>query len=121
MMRKLIGKKRWELDNIQLLDDNWDTHRAVLEAHRPFRDLEYSSTDGKGETRFISISGTPFHDAAGIFLGYRGFGRDITTRKRIDRALVRSERLLRLSQQSASIGSYVIDLEMRRVGKLPAI
>ena len=39
-----------------------------------------------GETRIWSLTAKPSHDGDGQFLGYRGFGRDMTERWRAERA-----------------------------------
>ena len=57
---------------------HWDAHIADLEARRPFRDFQYSSSDfGKG-VRHFRVSGHPIFDKSGRFTGYRGTGSDIT-------------------------------------------
>ena len=75
-----IGKTRWEL-NIALTPEQWAAHRAMLDAHLPFRNFEYPIADDKGETRWYSINGDPWFDDAGRFIGYHGTGRNITARK----------------------------------------
>src|SRR5919201_466738 len=60
---------------------DWDRHIAVLEARQPFHDLELCRIVG-GRQLWISTSGEPVIDDQGRFRGYRGIGRDITSRKR---------------------------------------
>ena len=76
-----IGRKRWEQDFINMTAADWAAHIAVLDARQPFRDLELCRVTDS-EPVWISVSGEPVFDAAGAFQGYRGVGRDITTRKR---------------------------------------
>src|SRR5262249_46858041 len=57
-------------------------HKAVMDAHQPFRDLELARVRVEGELFWISISGAPVFDEAGNFAGYRGISRNITARKR---------------------------------------
>jgi diguanylate cyclase (GGDEF)-like protein/PAS domain S-box-containing protein len=68
----------------------------VLDAHRPFRDFEFSRLGADGTERHISISGDPVFDGSGAFKGYRGVGTDITARKQAERALRDSAEKLRL-------------------------
>ena len=82
-LAKSLGKTRWELD-IRLSPEQWAAHRATLEAHLPFRHLEYDITGEYGEVRWYSISGDPLFDEAGHFTGYHGTGRNITERKKAD-------------------------------------
>ncbi len=81
-----IGKSRWEL-NIKLSPEQWAAHRAILEAHLPFKNFEYGISDDKGEARWYSINGEPLFDAAGRFTGYLGTGRNITAGKRAEEEL----------------------------------
>ena len=75
---KFMGLTRWERDDINAEIEPWKSHRADLDAHRPFRDLTYGRSRPGGETKYRMISGLPFYDKAGIFRGYRGTYRDIT-------------------------------------------
>jgi light-regulated signal transduction histidine kinase (bacteriophytochrome) len=62
-------------------------HKALLEAHQPFEEFEYGRNDPEGNVHYISVSGEPIPDEQGRFRGYRGVGRDITSRKTADAAL----------------------------------
>ena len=77
----VLGKRRWEtgLDIEDLR--GWEAHRELLTEHRPFRDVVMYRTLPGGVRRYISVSGEPIRDHAGVFAGYRGVGRDITDRK----------------------------------------
>jgi len=80
---KPIGKARWELP-LTPLSCTWDVHRETLQAHRTFRDFEYSYAGANGEPRYVSASGYPVIDPAGAFRGYRGIAKEITERKYAD-------------------------------------
>lgn len=62
----------------------WEEHQADLEAHRPFKDFEYSFEAKNGNVISAQISGTPVFDADDNFVGYRGTGTDITRRVQAD-------------------------------------
>src|SRR5258708_12905147 len=64
-----------------MTEDRWAEHIALLEAHKPFREMELCRVDESGRKIWISIAGEPVFDAAGAFTGYRGVGKDITERK----------------------------------------
>ena len=66
---------------------NWQEHLAVLDRHEPFRDFAYTRKAGENAERVISVSGNPFFDDAGRFLGFRGTARDITEKVLAERAL----------------------------------
>ena len=81
-----LGKARWELP-IQFNEQDLAAHRADLEAHRPFSDFEYPILIGDGKQRWLTSSGRPVFDEAGVFVGYRGTGRDISRAKLAEQAL----------------------------------
>ncbi|HEV2186600.1 MAG TPA: ATP-binding protein [Stellaceae bacterium] len=93
--RDLVGRSRKE---IAAASGNtgvrWDDHFDLLEHHEPFRDFVYTWKNSVGREGVASVSGNPFFDSAGRFLGYRGTGRDITEQ-------VRSESLLRETKEAA--------------------
>ncbi len=76
-----LGKKRWEQNYVNMTADAWAEHMALLEAHKPFRDMELCRLDEAGNKIWISISGEPVFDSSGAFRGYRGVGKDISERK----------------------------------------
>jgi diguanylate cyclase (GGDEF)-like protein/PAS domain S-box-containing protein len=78
--RNAIGKRLWELsDTFGKVD--WDEHRGTLEARKPLENFEYPRLDPEGNLFHVAISGRPIFAEDGRFLGYRGFGRDITLEK----------------------------------------
>jgi diguanylate cyclase (GGDEF)-like protein len=60
-------------------DDAWARHRAEIAGRKPFRGFRFHLTDDAGAVHHIQISGKPFFDADGRFLGYRGTGSDGTS------------------------------------------
>jgi len=86
---EVIGKTRWDVLGVNPnKDEHWREHRAILEAHEPFRDFLYNCTVADGRHLITSVSGKPIFNKAGIFSGYRGTATDITDLKKIE-----SERL----------------------------
>jgi len=80
-IERVLGRRRW--DHVPALIDTelGRSHMATLEAHEPFRNLEYRCVDDNGEERWFCINGQPVFDENGAFAGYRGTGSDITARK----------------------------------------
>jgi diguanylate cyclase (GGDEF)-like protein/PAS domain S-box-containing protein len=76
-----IGKTRWELPCLSPDEEGWRAHRAVLDAHQPFRDFVFSRPCAQDGERFIMVSGDPVFDGEGRFAGYRGIGTDITEQR----------------------------------------
>jgi len=86
---------RWDFaTDAESEPEKWRHHRAMLDAHQPFRDFVYRMASGSGSPVYVQTSGKPFYDANGNFLGYRGTGTDITATIRADHA----ERALRKAQ-----------------------
>jgi diguanylate cyclase (GGDEF)-like protein/PAS domain S-box-containing protein len=86
--QQFLGLKRWDLGYINMGEADWVQHIAVLDARKPFKDLELCRIDA-GEKIWISISGEPMFDEQGEFKGYRGVTRNITARKRSEEDLQR--------------------------------
>ncbi len=104
-----IGERRWEIPHLSPDAAGWAAHRAVLDAHQPFRNFELSRLGTDGTERFISISGDPVFDAAGALMGYHGVGTDITARKRAESALRESEVQLKGILESTAEGILAVD------------
>jgi diguanylate cyclase (GGDEF)-like protein len=97
----MLGRKRWETD-IEV-EGGREAHRALLEAHQPFRDVLMWRTLADGGRRYILSTGEPVFDARGRFTGYRGVGRDITAQKRVERLLRLEQRVIRALTEAPSI------------------
>ena len=114
-----IGERRWEIPYLSPGEAGWRAHRAVLDAHLPFRDFELSRLGSDGTERYLLISGDPVFDDSGTFTGYRGVGTDITDRRRAERALRESLEKLRLFADNvpAMTAAYDQDLRCRFASK----
>ncbi len=104
-----LGKTRWEIPSVEPDEDGWRKHRAMLDAHLPFRDFELARLLPDGSRKYIAVSGLPVFDEAGRFIGYRGVGRHITERKQAEVALKRSEAYLAEAQRITHTGSWAAD------------
>ncbi|MCA1515604.1 PAS domain S-box protein [Bradyrhizobium sp. NBAIM01] len=83
----LTGLVRWDIAcDVEEEPEKWRQHRAMLEAHLPFRDLVYRTLNRTGSPIYVRTSGKPFFDGKGNFLGYRGVSTDITATIRADQA-----------------------------------
>ena len=92
-----VGKARWELPGLAPLPEKvWQQHRDKLERHEPFSDFVYVAADGKGEMRYLSVTGEPIFDALGKFKGYHGVGKDVTEKARGLKDLEDSEERYRM-------------------------
>jgi diguanylate cyclase (GGDEF)-like protein/PAS domain S-box-containing protein len=80
------GKTRREIMAPGVDPELIEAHWQVLEAHAPFRDVEYLRRGPDGDA-WLSASGVPIIDEAGRFQGYRGVGRNISDRKCVEAEL----------------------------------
>ena len=77
--RVRIGKLRQELAaDADTEAEKWQAHMALLERHEPFRNFIYAMKLPDEAEAIISVSGKPFFNPGGQFLGYRGTARDVT-------------------------------------------
>jgi PAS domain S-box-containing protein len=96
---RYIGAFPWDLPGDVTGKDHWAAHQKILAARLPFRDFRYERIGKDGRLRCISISGRPRFSASGVFLGYRGTGRDITEQ-------VEAEKVLRSAKDEAEAASH---------------
>jgi two-component system, sensor histidine kinase and response regulator len=82
-----LGMKRWDRPALNLTEEDWARHRALLERHEPFRDFEIRRPDRDGQPFWVSLSGVPVFDDQGHFTGYRGVGHNITAQKLAEETL----------------------------------
>jgi diguanylate cyclase (GGDEF)-like protein/PAS domain S-box-containing protein len=108
-----IGKRRWDFPWLNMSEQDWADHRALLERREPFRDLQLRRRDEKGESVIVSVSGKPVFDASGRFSGYRGVGRNITQRKRTKRSLREIAERFRSLTELSSDWYWEMDAELR--------
>lgn len=108
-----IGERRWDIPYLSPDEAGWQAHRALLDAHRPFRNFELSRQSADGAERHISISGDPVFDAHGAFKGYRGVGTDITARKQAEQALRESAEKLRFFADNIPVMTVSWDENLR--------
>ncbi len=85
---QFVGKTRWEVA-VDVPEDKMVPHKALVMAHQPFKDFEYSFYNLQGEKRTISVSGIPVFDDQGRFSGYRGTGKDVTERRLYEESIQR--------------------------------
>src|SRR6267143_1118870 len=83
-LREAAGTRRWDFKYENVTDKDWAAHIALLDARKPFRDLEFCRLHESGRKTWMSVSGEPVFDSSGAFKGYRGVGKDITERKRAE-------------------------------------
>jgi diguanylate cyclase (GGDEF)-like protein/PAS domain S-box-containing protein len=110
----IFGKRRWERASVEPDEAGWDVHRAILDAHQPFRDFEIARLDADGVRRDLSISGEPVFGPGGEFTGYRGVGRDITAQRREQRLVALEHGVTRILTEAHDVAGALREV-MRAV------
>ncbi len=88
-----LGKTRQEIANVNLNDEQSRQNWEDMNAHRPFRNFQYTYTLD-GSDYYLSINGRPVFDIQGNFTGYRGTGTDVTRQVRLEKKLSAQSTLL---------------------------
>ncbi len=104
-----LGKTRWEV-GAEPINATWAQHQDDLAQRRPFKDLVYRRVAEDGSPMYWSVSGSPWYDEAGQFIGYIGSGSDITQSKRNELRIAQSEALLERTGKLAKVGAWRVDL-----------
>lgn len=115
---RVLGKTREEFAGLECMaqdTEKWAQHTAQLRAHAPYRDFTYRQPDTHGQWRDISVSAVPAFSEKGVFLGYRGVGREITAFKNAERALQASEAQLRTILEASPVGVALVSQAQRVV------
>jgi PAS domain S-box-containing protein len=113
LAERIEGRTRWDAHRESLSAEQWAEHRADLDAHRPFRSLQFEIDAGGGRWLWISISGMPRFDGGGRFLGYHGVGRDITSRQQAQALLLRHNEALQraVDERTRDLQQLNLDLD----------
>ncbi len=72
------GRRRWDLPLEEVSPEALAEHKAACERHEPFSSFEYRIRGADGRRMWFSVSGMPYYDDDGRFLGYIGIGRDVS-------------------------------------------
>jgi diguanylate cyclase (GGDEF)-like protein/PAS domain S-box-containing protein len=105
-----FGRRLWELPGVELDGRAFTEHHEKLRLRLPFFDLELTRRDASGARQSHLVSGQPRHDSRGVFLGYRGVGRDVTERRRSERELAAAKERLELALEGSNASLWDTDL-----------
>ncbi len=84
---ELIGKTPFDLMSEPEAERVAAIFQDIVAQRSPFKNLENTSLHRDGHAVILESSGTPFFDADGALLGYRGIDRDISHRRKAEQAL----------------------------------
>ena len=108
------GKPVWDTTPLMAYEF-WAEHMAVLLKHAPFNGLNFEiETDPEQHTTiWVQLSGEPLFDVLGRFVGYHGFGQEITVQKGMEQALRARELRLRAIFVDSPLGIVELDTKLR--------
>jgi len=92
-LNDMLGMTRAELVTQAEDQEFWREHLEDLDNKRSFKDFTYTFVRKDGEHRRWQISGKPFYAEDGMFLGYRGVGKDITLSTELEAQLQQSQKM----------------------------
>ena len=82
-----FGRAIWNVPNAVADSADFDSHRSQIDRRENFRDFQFAVRDAQDGLRWTSASGEPVFDAGGVFVGYRGVARDVTTQRRAEASI----------------------------------
>jgi PAS domain S-box-containing protein len=106
---EVIGKSCFDLMAPGEADNIRKQYAEMVSAGKPIVRLENTNLHKDGRQVILETSGEPVHAADGSFKGYRGIDRDITERKRAEKAIHQSEQYLMTLLESLPAGVIVVD------------
>lgn len=90
-----LGRHRWDLPGVSPAAEPWASHIARLQQAEPFSDFQFCRRDAHGRLVWLRESGIPVFDRQGVFAGYCGTTRNMTTDVLMRRRLMREAALFR--------------------------
>ena len=106
---RILGRTRWEIGEVDPEHDRrWLTHKRDLEAHRPFRDFDYTRRSPDGEIVWWRVSGVPVFGPDNEFCGYRGTASDVTNIKQTESE--RDRAIERAAEASAAKSEFLANM-----------
>jgi PAS domain S-box-containing protein len=104
-----IGRTRIDLAaDSEEEPQKWREHITTLNRHQPFRDFVYTRKIGAEPEQILSVSGSPYFDEAGHFIGYRGTARDVTEKVQAEHRL--SEAKLAAEAANIAKGRFLANM-----------
>lgn len=106
-----LGHRPWDAAPDDQAEADWSrAHRETIARREQFRDLDIPFTTHEGASRVDRISGEPRYNRDGVFLGYRGIGRDVSeihlaehTRRSLEAQLLQSQKMESLGVMAGGI------------------
>ena len=101
--QEVIGKTPFELMPADEAERVGGLFRNVIASRKSFESMENTSLHKDGRPVMLETSGVPIFDKTGDLIGYRGIDRDITDRRKLEDALLKTAKLESLGTLSGGI------------------
>jgi diguanylate cyclase (GGDEF)-like protein/PAS domain S-box-containing protein len=88
----------------------YDAFGKIYTNGKPVRDISYKAIRKDGEIKYAEITGFPIQNQKGEVIGFRGIGRDVTERKRMEETLRRSEQKYRTILEEMDEAYFEVDI-----------
>jgi PAS domain S-box-containing protein len=108
-VEEVIGKTPFDFMSPQERSHVAGLFRSIVRSKKPFQAFENTALHKDGSELVLEKSGVPFFDKRGGLEGYRGIDRDITERKRSEKALLVSEMKYRNLLEDIQLLAVMLD------------
>jgi len=106
---EIIGKTPFDLMHPKEADRVFNIFNTIRDSQQPFHCLENINLHKNGHPVILETSGIPVFNTDGEFCGYRGVDREITERKKTEKALMESKESYRRLLETMSDGFGIQD------------
>ncbi len=100
---EVIGYPFEKLSDVFEGTENWYTLIEDPDNYESFKDLHTVYILPDGTRRHFSVSGKPIFNHSEEFVGYRGVGRDITSRKQVEEQLQQAQKMEAIGRLTGGI------------------
>jgi PAS domain S-box-containing protein len=104
---ELIGLNNREFSDPETAKRIYKIYNEIYKTGVPAKVFDYPIFRSDGEVVIVETSGSLMRNAEGKPIGFRGFSRDVTARKKAEKALRESEEKYRLLVENANDGIYI--------------
>jgi len=117
----LVGKTDFEIFPQEMASAFYEDEQNVFRSGQPIYNREERGTDAAGNEIDLLTTKVPIRDRNGQITGIAGIGRDITTRKKMETALLEAERNYREIFDKAIVGIFQSSPEGRFLSVNPSM
>jgi len=118
---EIIGKTPFELMPKEEAERISEIFKKISSEKKPIVDLENWNLTKEGEKICLLTNGVPILNEKGELLGYRGVDKDITERKKAEKALRESEERFRAISETAQDSIFIKDRTLKYTQVNPAM